>query len=277
MHGLHRPTRRPGAPAAGADPVRRSDRSRSARAATHAVDDRRLRLLPRNADDHRRRHRDLDEPGPVVHTATSTTGAFDSGDLAAGRRRSASRSPTPGTYDYLCTPHPTMTGQIVVHAAAAATAAPSAAGAGSRTSRCRRVPGQPTPLLGRPGGWGAARREAPRRRVRRCGAIGRRARGRRRRLRAAGSRRGDRPAGRARRCWRRRPSRRRPRSSRRASGEPAARGTTHPNPRPRRSRSRAAFGERRVRRHRPVARESRLAADQARRARRSPAPPGGRS
>ena len=65
---------------------------------------------------------------PVVHTATSTTGAFDSGDIAQGDSFSVTFT-TPGTYDYFCTPHPTMTGQIVVQAAApAATAAPSPAG-----------------------------------------------------------------------------------------------------------------------------------------------------
>lgn len=62
---------------------------------------------------------------PVVHTATSTTGAFDSGDIAQGESFSVTFT-TPGTYDYFCTPHPTMTGQIVVQAAAPA--APSPAG-----------------------------------------------------------------------------------------------------------------------------------------------------
>lgn len=62
----------------------------------------------------------------VVHTATSTSGAFDSGDLATGESYTLTFS-APGTYDYLCTPHPTMTGRIVVEAAPA-TAAPSAGG-----------------------------------------------------------------------------------------------------------------------------------------------------
>ena len=60
---------------------------------------------------------------PVVHTVTSTSGAFDSGDLAQGEayrlRCSAMR-----TFVYLCTPHPTMTGTVVVEAVA--TAAPTA-------------------------------------------------------------------------------------------------------------------------------------------------------
>ncbi len=54
----------------------------------------------------------------IGHTATSTTGAFDSGDLAQGDSFSFTFT-TPGTYDYLCTPHPSMTGRIVVQAAAA--------------------------------------------------------------------------------------------------------------------------------------------------------------
>jgi amicyanin len=68
----------------------------------------------------------------VQHTATSTTGAFDTGLLD----QNASSSVTftdPGTYDYLCTPHPTMTGRIVVQAAPAATPAPSQATGGGGT------------------------------------------------------------------------------------------------------------------------------------------------
>lgn len=68
----------------------------------------------------------------VVHTATSTAGAFDSGDLAMGESYSFTFT-EPGTYDYLCTPHPSMTGRIVVLAAAAtpapASPAPGAGGA----------------------------------------------------------------------------------------------------------------------------------------------------
>ena len=65
---------------------------------------------------------------PIVHTATSTTGAFDSGDLAEGDSFTFTFT-TPGTFDYLCTPHPTMTGQVVVQAAAPApTVAPPSAG-----------------------------------------------------------------------------------------------------------------------------------------------------
>ncbi len=59
----------------------------------------------------------------VAHTATSTAGVFDSGDLEQGESYSATFT-APGTYDYLCTPHPSMTGRVVV-VAAAATAVPT--------------------------------------------------------------------------------------------------------------------------------------------------------
>lgn len=64
---------------------------------------------------------------PVVHTATSTTGAWDSGDLAQGESYTFSFT-EPGTYDYLCTPHPSMTGRIVVLAAPAGSPAPTGGG-----------------------------------------------------------------------------------------------------------------------------------------------------
>ena len=60
----------------------------------------------------------------AVHTATSTTGAFDSSDLDQGESFSLTFT-TPGAYDYLCSPHPFMTGRIVVEAAAG-TQAPAA-------------------------------------------------------------------------------------------------------------------------------------------------------
>jgi amicyanin len=66
---------------------------------------------------------------PVVHTATSTAGAFDSGELGTGESYQVTFT-EPGTFDYLCTPHPSMTGRIVVLAAPAATAVPSDAAGG---------------------------------------------------------------------------------------------------------------------------------------------------
>jgi amicyanin len=60
---------------------------------------------------------------PVMHTATSVNGAFDSGELEQGDSYSLTFTAA-GTYDYLCTPHPSMTGRIVV-VAGAATPSPS--------------------------------------------------------------------------------------------------------------------------------------------------------
>ena len=98
-----------------------------ARAATHAVDISDFAFSPATLTITAGDTVTWTNGDPVIHTATSTTGAFDSGDLAEGESFSFTFT-TPGTYDYLCTPHPTMTGQIVVHAAA--TAAPSPAGGG---------------------------------------------------------------------------------------------------------------------------------------------------
>ena len=65
------------------------------------------------------------DPG-MVHTVTSTSGAFDSGDLDEGESYSVTFT-APGTYAYLCTPHPFMTGTVTVVAAAVAPA-PGASG-----------------------------------------------------------------------------------------------------------------------------------------------------
>jgi plastocyanin len=53
----------------------------------------------------------------VEHTATARNGSFDTGLLGQGESRSV-RFTVAGTYRYVCTPHPTMTGTIVVRAAA---------------------------------------------------------------------------------------------------------------------------------------------------------------
>lgn len=52
----------------------------------------------------------------VGHTATTTSGAFDTGNIAQGESASV-RFTQPGTYRYVCTPHPSMTGTIRVRAA----------------------------------------------------------------------------------------------------------------------------------------------------------------
>ena len=60
----------------------------------------------------------------VLHSVTSVNGAFDSGEFGEGEAFSFTFT-TPGTYDYLCTPHPQMTGRIVVVAGAADPSVPA--------------------------------------------------------------------------------------------------------------------------------------------------------
>lgn len=52
----------------------------------------------------------------VEHTATARNGSFDTGLLGEGDSRSV-RFNVAGTYRYICTPHPSMTGTVVVRAA----------------------------------------------------------------------------------------------------------------------------------------------------------------
>jgi plastocyanin len=59
----------------------------------------------------------------VAHTATATGGAFDTGNIEEGESASI-RFTRPGTYRYICTPHPTMTGTIRVRAAAGGATSP---------------------------------------------------------------------------------------------------------------------------------------------------------
>jgi amicyanin len=62
----------------------------------------------------------------VEHTATATDGSWDTGLLAEGDSGSITFT-APGTFDYLCTPHPSMTGRIVVEAAAGPSPTPAQA------------------------------------------------------------------------------------------------------------------------------------------------------
>jgi plastocyanin len=55
----------------------------------------------------------------VAHTATSTSGAFDTGLLESGAS-ARTRFTVAGRYPFLCTPHPDMTGLVIVRAASAA-------------------------------------------------------------------------------------------------------------------------------------------------------------
>ena len=50
----------------------------------------------------------------VAHTATSTTGVFDSGSISTNGTYSFTFS-TAGTFQYYCTVHPSMTAKVVVN------------------------------------------------------------------------------------------------------------------------------------------------------------------
>jgi len=51
--------------------------------------------------------------GAVIHTATDSAGAFDTGDVPAGQAAQVTFQ-TAGTFTYNCTPHPWMIGQVIV-------------------------------------------------------------------------------------------------------------------------------------------------------------------
>ncbi len=49
----------------------------------------------------------------IAHTATSDEGTWDTGTINKGESKTV-RFANPGTYTYHCTPHPFMTGTVVV-------------------------------------------------------------------------------------------------------------------------------------------------------------------
>jgi plastocyanin len=51
--------------------------------------------------------------GQVAHTVTALDGSFDSGPIESGERRAITFART-GTFPFRCTPHPFMTGTVVV-------------------------------------------------------------------------------------------------------------------------------------------------------------------
>jgi LPXTG-motif cell wall-anchored protein len=53
--------------------------------------------------------------GPTAHSATASDGSFDTGIFSAGGSRSQTFDEA-GTFAYICTPHPNMTGTVVVEA-----------------------------------------------------------------------------------------------------------------------------------------------------------------
>jgi plastocyanin len=67
----------------------------------------------------------------VAHTATAGHGSFDTGPIANGASDTVTFD-TAGTFAYICSIHPQMTGSVVVEAAAA-TLAPTAGGGAAIT------------------------------------------------------------------------------------------------------------------------------------------------
>jgi hypothetical protein len=57
--------------------------------------------------------------GALAHTATAANGAFDTGLVEPGESKTMALA-APGTYEYLCTPHPWMKGTLTVAAAGSA-------------------------------------------------------------------------------------------------------------------------------------------------------------
>ncbi len=64
--------------------------------------------------------------GAALHTVTASDGSFDSGLIAGGGGRYSRRFASAGTYPYLCSLHPSMTGVVRVSGANGATPPPPA-------------------------------------------------------------------------------------------------------------------------------------------------------
>jgi plastocyanin len=63
-----------------------------------------------------------------THTSTSDAGAWNTGNIASGGTSSAVAFPTAGTFTYHCAIHPSMTGSVIVSAAAPAPSSPPVRG-----------------------------------------------------------------------------------------------------------------------------------------------------
>src|SRR5918992_406689 len=83
--------------------------------------------------------------GPTAHSATASDGSFDTGTFPRGQSRSHTFD-APGTFSYICTPHPFMKGSVTVRGASAGGGSGSARGSG------RRGAGNPRPSRRRPPG-----------------------------------------------------------------------------------------------------------------------------
>jgi plastocyanin len=68
--------------------------------------------------------------GPTAHSATASDGSFDTGVFSAGGSRSETFDEA-GTFSYICTPHPNMTGTIVVEASSSGESGSGDSGSGS--------------------------------------------------------------------------------------------------------------------------------------------------
>jgi len=60
----------------------------------------------------------------VTHTSTSDTGAWDTGNVAPGATSGSIAFNTAGTFPFHCAIHPSMTGSVIVSAAASVAASP---------------------------------------------------------------------------------------------------------------------------------------------------------
>ena len=68
--------------------------------------------------------------GPTPHSATAKDGSFDTGILDKGASGSHTFE-TAGTYSYICTPHPFMTGTVTVAAVSSDSGGTSGSDSGS--------------------------------------------------------------------------------------------------------------------------------------------------
>jgi LPXTG-motif cell wall-anchored protein len=71
--------------------------------------------------------------GPTAHSATASDGSFDTGIFSAGGSRSHTFDEA-GTFAYICTPHPNMTGTVVVEASSSGGSGDSGSDSGSGSS-----------------------------------------------------------------------------------------------------------------------------------------------
>jgi plastocyanin len=67
----------------------------------------------------------------VTHTATSNSGTWTTGNIAPGGTSTAVAFPAAGTFAYHCAIHPSMTGTVIVSAAAPAPSSPPVRGLAS--------------------------------------------------------------------------------------------------------------------------------------------------